>query len=425
MSIRTSTRFPIAASNTHMRKTSAANSAVTPHPATAMPYLSSGAQSSYFPEHAIADGLDGAASDRLATILRRDSSSSIAPRSASGSWGFLGLWPRRGTPSGSMEGRTTNGDPSDPPQSPGYFRRETNKLEDMVDEAATVAIPARPRIPRPVTETEPPIRELPVVGTPRLKVDEEDGVVDVDIAIPGFLGWDGDDDPTSPASGPLHSTPGRNREGPMSIRSSFSHATTQAGLGKGETCVAGYLKHYHEDFELQAVRPYNELPTEIKESMLRESKTYRSKGDVSDDTVWTTFSSTLIIDVRKFSVERLSLQLKRIAIVASDPTSPVSPIGRPVVSEHRFIIEPIATFDSMLAEAVEGMLDSSRPFHSRTASNVTTSGIATPPGSFGRDADHRPRLLRANCRQVVADALEQVVAERRRKEQSDGHQKRR
>lgn len=416
VSIRTSSRFPIAASSTHMRKTSAANSAVTPHPATALPYLTAGTQSSYFPENAVADGLDGAASDRLANILRRDSSSSIAPRSASGSWGFLGLWPRRGTPSGSTEGRPSSHGQGNAPQSPGLGRREMNKLEFMVDEAASVAIPARPKIPRQPLDADLPSRELPVVGTPRLRVDEEDGVVDVDIAIPGFLGWEGDDDPSSPASGPFHSTPGRNKDRPMSMRSSFSHATTQANWGKGEIAAAGFLKHYHEDFQLQAVRPYSELLAEIKDSMIREAKTHDSRSvqspaadGTSGPTPWSTFSSTLIVDVRKFSVERLSLQLKRVTATVADPIGPVSPIGRPMMNEHRFVAEPVVTFDSILVEAVEGMLDSTKALHTRTASNVTNSGMATPPGSYGRDMESRPRILRANCRQVIAEALDEVV----------------
>jgi hypothetical protein len=79
------------------------------------------------------------------------------------------------------------------------------------------------------------------------------------------------------------------------------------------------------------------------------------------------------------------------------------------MNEHRFVTEPVVTFDSILVEAVEGMLDSTKALHTRTASNVTNSGMATPPGSYGRDMESRPRILRANCRQVIAEALDEVV----------------
>lgn len=418
VSVRTSSRFPIASSSTHMRKTSAANSAVTPHPVTSMAYLSAGKRDSYFPEHAIVDGSDGNASDRLANILRRESSSSVAPRSSSGSWGFLGLWSRRTTPSGSTEERTPNDDPESYHYRPDLGKRELSKLEYMVGEAASVAIPARSRVPSRAPDADTLPRGLPVVGTPRLKVDEEDGVVDVDIGIPGFLGWEAEDGPMSPPPIPSHSVPSRGGGGGLSMRSSFSHATTQAGTtNSDETNVAGYLKHYHEDFRLQAVRPYPELVAEIKDSMLRESKTRASRlpeaGAADNDVVaeaWATVSSTLVVDVRKFTIERLMLQRKTFVRNDTDPTTPASPMARPVVHDHRFMHEPIASFDPILAEAVEGLLGSSRRvFHSRSTSAATSSGAATPPGSYGRDSDPRHRLLRTSCRQAIADALAKVV----------------
>lgn len=401
-----------------MRKASAAN-AVTPNPVTSLPY-NSGSQDSYFPESAVADGSESVASDQLAKILRRDSSNTAPPRSASGSWAFLGLWPRRPTtPSGSAEGRTLDRRVDSSDRRPDTGRRELNKLEYMVGEAASVAIPARSRTLNHAPDTETAPRELPVVGTPRLKVDEEDGVVDVEIGIPGFLGWEGDDGPLSPPPIPHNSMPGRSYDGGNSMRSSFSHATTPAGAVRGEeTNVAGYLKHYHEDFRLQAVRPYTELVAEIKDSMLRESNTRISRGyefgaiamELPAES-WMIVSSTLLVDVRKFTVERLMLQRKTPAQKPADPTTPGSPIAQTApTQEHRFVNQSITEFDPTLAEAIEGLLDMSRgPFHSRSTSGAASIGVATPPGSYGRDNEARPRFPRANCRQVVAEALEQVV----------------
>ncbi|ETN42212.1 uncharacterized protein HMPREF1541_04153 [Cyphellophora europaea CBS 101466] len=416
VSVRTASRFPTVNSSTHLRKTSAANSAMTPDPVTSLPYFSAAADS-YFPENAVVDGSESVASDQLAKILRRDSSNTLPPRSSSGSWGFLGLWSKRPTPTGSTEGRmTADSNHADNPANVGP-RREPSKLESMVGEAASVAIPARPKYPEQVQDPGSLPKDLPNIGTPRLKVDEEDGVVDVDIGIPGFLGWEVEDGPTSP---PIrhHSLSGKSYDGATSIRSSFSHSTTLGGMARGEeTSVAGYLKQYHEDFRLQAVRPYPDLMSEIKESMLRESDTTLSKKqesvsiEDSESGAWSVVSSTLVVDVRKFTVERLVLHRKRRFDDKSDPVTPVTPSGQASpATNHRFTVDTIGDFDPTLAEAIEGLLDMSRKVsHLRSTSGVTASGVATPPASFGRELDTRPRALRSNCRHAVADALEQVV----------------
>jgi hypothetical protein len=418
VSVRTNTRFPLANTNAHIRKTSAADSAITPHPATSMPYFPK--QDSYFPENAVADGTDSVASDTLAQILRRDSSSTTGPRSSSGSWGFLGLWSRRQTPSDGPDAPrplVVGADSSNQP-SESAPRRERSKLESMVGEAASVAIPPRGRFPPTANagDDENLVHSQdrpPVLGTPRLRVDEEDGVVDVDIAMPGFLSWDNDDGTMSPPSAPRHVVIERGHDGPGSVRSSFSHpAAHHPNIPIVEAHVAGFLKQYHEDFVLQAVRSYKELVAEIKDSMLRQSLTLDTANRLASmnpgvpvDT-WIPVGSSLVVDVCKFTVEKLTLYCKPVQ-ERPDASFPLSPSPPPLSEKtHRFEIVPVTDADPILAEALEGMLDLSRQAqHSRVSSNT----LGTPPGSLSRDLNIRPRFLRSNCRQVMAGALEQVV----------------
>ena len=417
-SIRTTSRFPVASSSTHMRKASAANSALAPQPASTQPYFAA-KQDSYFPSDVIVDDGDFGASDRLAQILRRDSSSTVAPRSASGSWGFLGLWSRRTTPTGALED-------SDEPgmQSRENSNRGMSKLESMVGEATVCTLPQSISQPRKSDVTADKGNDLFVehderptfVANPRLKVDEEDGVVDVEIGIPGFLGWDDDDCPTSP--GPHHRAYGRSLEGASSLRSSFSHPASQPNQVNTEQAgVAGFLRQYHEDFKLQAVKPYADLVTDVKESMVRESITLLNK-DASSMTEagayaeeWIDVNSTIMVDVRRFTVEKIILRRRLNKSRIVDVSNPPALTDTRAAIEHRFITVPVVEADQMLAESISSILDVSRtPSHSRSASGGTNSGTVTPSESYSKG--HRlppPRLLRSSYQQAVAESLEQIV----------------
>ncbi|KPI36085.1 uncharacterized protein AB675_1694 [Cyphellophora attinorum] len=420
-SMRTASRFSAATSATHMRKTSAASSALTPQPVATQPYLPS-SQDSYFPADAVADSPEYGATNQLAQILRRDSSSTVAPRSSNGSWGFLGLWSRKGSPTVAGEDASN--------ASPAVFgnlhggssmRGGSNKLESMVSEATSAALPqsiSQPRKPAlPADDAHDLVDErLNVVEAPRLRVDEEDGVVDVDIGLPGFLDWDADAIPVSPGSRNHASASGRSLEGIPSLRSSFSQPSSYAAQSTaGDAGVAGWLRRYHEDFRLQAVKPYSDLVSDIRDSMLRESRSLLSRdaanmSDTSDQAeTWVDISSTLMVDARRYTVERLTLQRKLGRSRIADLQSPTPPTDSRTAVEHRFVMEPVNEPDPMLADAFASILDLSRKSHSRSASGTAKSGPATPAGSLPREITVPPRILRSSCQQAVAEVLEQVV----------------
>lgn len=425
ISVRAGNRFvPMTHSSVHMRKASAANSTVTPQGVSSTPFQLT-QQDSYFPEHAVADSAESVASGQLAQILRRNSSSSsIMPRSLSGGWGFLGRWSRKATSSGTAEDLKNGveshyGSDAAPGRAPS--KREGPILESMVGEAASVAIPQAQQhhTNAPGVDEDARAAVRPVLPEPRLRVDEQDGVVDVHMGILGFTGWDADDTTTSPSRHAHPSSMGRSLDGITSMRSSFSHPASQALPSFAEDSnVAGYLRHYHEDFRLQAVRPYPELVAEVRDSMIRESMALLSRNpdavpndeNAAGDDVWLDISSTVLIDLRKFTIERLTLR-RKVSKRTSAESQGSSLLSQPALEiEHRFTSIPVTTPDAMLASAVEGILGmTKKSVHSRSASSTANSETATPPATYAADSNLLGRSIGASYNQAVVEALEQVV----------------
>ena len=443
-SIRTSSIFPIAASSQHSRKTSAVQSATTPHPATPIAHLTT-LQDNYFPEQAVVDGADSVASADLARLLRRDSSGSLS----SSTWGNL-LGGVLGRKQDSMDHRqrSESSNKSGPSQSRQPINARSsnenatppNKLESMVEEAASPAASSK-KSKEEITSGLPLAAELrqppnPMKSlAPRMKVDEDDGVIDVDMGLLGFTGWNAENQQQPHLHEQQASASVRSFEAAGSLHSSLSRirATSRTRPSEG-TNVAGYLKRYHEDFMLQSVQPYEDLLDEVKKSMSHEARSVNMRdvpstrcgsdvGDKSDQ--WVTLSSTLIADVSNFTMRRFLLQRKVKAdspAARNNPPSPVSVAGSAahVRSEERFLDEPVMDFDTTLTEAIEGILDTSPNIasslpslsssHRRTASVVTIdSNPATPPVSAASGPFGAHHYARPDCRQVVAEALEEVV----------------
>lgn len=442
-SIRTTSGFPIAANTSlHLRKASAANSATTPHQTNPIAYFSAKSDG-YFPEDAIADGSESTASADLARILRRDSSSVGAGGMPSPKWPALltGFWPKRQDTADSSSPKVQ----SSRSNSPEIFRRGSvastsgslkpsgGKLHDMVSEVSGVDVP-RVRNSEEARLSENDIRaglNKMSPEPPRLHVDVEDGVVDVDVDIPGFLAWEDEHGPVSPPRFHQTSASVQSLSGAMSGRSSISHANDRATSGTHECAsVAGFLKRYHEDFGLQAVKPYEDLQDDIKQSMIRESSLLEhdpvigANADASATQDWTEVCSTIIADLRRFSIERIILRRRRTAAKDTHMESAASaPQPTPAVVEHSFVTEQVLLYDLTLTEAIESMFDNtirrgsnmadSRSLHQRNISSSTTASAntTTPPSSLstGYWGRHQRPQLQANCRQVVAEALEEVV----------------
>jgi Folliculin-interacting protein N-terminus len=331
------------------------------------------------------------------------------------------------------------------------IRTRVPSLDQNTDSTQIVGTPPSQAIPAPGRILESPLK---------LSVDENDGVVDVDIQLPGFL--------NASLGSPMGSP---STAGFMSVASldggasSFGHTSACPFSGSEQESpvnVAGWLKKYHADFALQAVSPYLGLEEEIKHSMKAEptpslaSLTPSAEGGPIDK--WIDVSTVLIADTRNFSITRIRLK-RRVNLAAADP--PASPplvnesalparsqygnpysqsqanVGIEILDGHleeKWIEEPIMDMDGTLVDAVEKIIAQShcgsghyQPQHPSTAldsmapgSNASSRSSScrrgrritrADSGMAGLAGTSTPTLEipRGECKNTVIGALEEVV----------------
>ncbi|KIX92929.1 uncharacterized protein Z520_11405 [Fonsecaea multimorphosa CBS 102226] len=441
----------------NLHKTNATSSTATPGVGTPVPHFATRADDSYFPEGAVLDGEETGASADLARILRRDSVSQSQSQQSSMNWGSLisnvsGLWNKRQDSTASTNEITSSsgtGSLSDrrrlAPRSVPIHGRQPSRLEAMVDEAG------RLRKSKLLSQDDDPASIFrpstfpSEVHPPRLTVDERDGVVDVDINIPGFIGWN-EGKTSSPPSWLHHRSP--SFASVDEAGSSYSsHSRHTDSTGSRTSNVAGYLKRFHEDFVLQGVKPYSELQDEIRQSMSREPTPSDDMSISPSDTRdaggrWVTVCTTLLADLRNFSIQRLTLrrlaqrgtgggtatgaQSQSRSENISEPSGASSSVqpGSLVTQLEQFDSEIVMDFDTTLTDAIERVLNETEPgkqksvastrTHSRTVSAATSSSVKSLPLEISgpgktRDWPRPTTLSQSDCRQVVVGALEEVV----------------
>ncbi|MCJ1426987.1 hypothetical protein MMC29_004890, partial [Sticta canariensis] len=212
----------------------------------------------------------------------------------------------------------------------------------------------------------PKIEHFPM----KLSIDGNDGVVDVDLRMPNSFSSSFASSMSSPKA--THTGASSFNESSLYGRNSSHEAFPTAPESTAD--VAGWLRGYHQDFALQAVRPYKELKEDITRSMRFEpiQTLPPSTGDPAL-MPWTELCTTLIADAQTFSVTRLSLR-RRLAPTSTSPTQSHTtqfPANSPPAMEEEILSEKIMDLDAILIDAVERVLaqstHSSRA-HSRTAS---------------------------------------------------------
>ncbi|EXJ91917.1 hypothetical protein A1O3_00467 [Capronia epimyces CBS 606.96] len=453
-----------------LHKTNPTSSTVTPRTGTPVPHFSTKGDS-YFPEGAVADGDASSASADLARILRRESISNAQTAPSSISWGSLisnvsGLWGKKQDVSSSSNEATTKSLRDRrrvaPRMSPMPAIRPST-LERMVDEAADLQ-PTTPQVRDDDASVATRKQSAPSdAQPPRLRVDDKDGVVDVDINLPGFIGWDESKATSLPSSLRHHSPIFPNTDEATSSYSSRSNRFRSTGSSSAIN-VAGYLKRYHQDFILQGVKPYPELQDEIRQSMSQEvtpvDNLYRPfPEEEAGGELWVNVCTTLVADLRTFTIQRLTLRrrVRSFHPAAMRSNSSFDSRADDVPDENnnshqrkspevapdgpeRFLVETVMDFDTTLTDAVERVLNEAehprqalaRPHrgHSRTESVGTTSSAKSEPLEIAgsRKAKQWAHLSQSDCRQVVVGALEEVVrsvnddlAKHQRARDVDGH----
>ncbi|OOQ82553.1 hypothetical protein PEBR_40133 [Penicillium brasilianum] len=426
-------------------------------------------------DRSVADTNESLASETLLKSLQRSDSSVLTGNgslpSGGGLWGgiFSGLWSSR------QESSTDGTDyfsPADarkrsvstiagpPPRAPPTLSQMVKEVAETEAEhrseavqSGNISIPATTNSaeddsPEPSSFTSQ-VRESPL----KLSVRADEGVVDVDLPLPGFLSLSSSGDSTiaSPRKTRASVT---SMDAMASTHSSGSgfHSSTKEADGPS-THVAGWLKLFHEDFSLQAVRPYAAVEADIRRAMRAEPTPYVPMTPDAEGTErWVDVATTLIADTRTSTVKRLRLRRK---IIVGDPYgqshTPPSPVnavysssrtpgggassaspftsfftgqGRsPDVSfsetqdpghvEEKFIEEPVMDLDGILVDAVERVLGHSGHSslaHSRAPSPSRArrgedKGQITPRGEDAPPAE----VPRSECQKMVLGALEEVV----------------
>ncbi|KAJ5627487.1 hypothetical protein N7528_004914 [Penicillium herquei] len=465
---------PIQTKDARAKATSGATTSMTTQSSTVpVPHFTSQqsrtSQGAFDPS--AADTNESLASENLLKNLQRSDTSNLASNgsvpSAAGRWGglFSGLWSSR--QESSTDGSdiyspadarkrsvsTIAGPPMRVPPTLSQMVKEVTEDEtkhrpDTAPMSGNISIPASAthnsenETPEPSSFTSQ-ARESPL----KLSVRADEGVVDVDLPLPGFLSLSSSGDSTI-ASPKKTRTSVTSVDAIASTHSSGSgfHSTAKDNDGPS-THVAGWLKMFHEDFSLQAVRPYASLEADIKRAMQAEPSPYiPSTPDAEGSERWVDVATTLIADTRSSSVKRLRLRRKIIVghHYGSNNSPPSPPMGHtrtstgtsshisgffsgymksvegsvledqdPHYVEERFVEEPVMDLDGILVDAVERVLGQSgysSLAHSRAPSPTRTrrgedKGQTTPRGE-----DPPPvEVPRAECRKMVLGALEEVV----------------
>lgn len=238
----------------------------------------------------------------------------------------------------------------------------------------------------------------------KLSIDRDDGVVDVDLPPNFSFSSSFGSTTSSPLAVPTAASSFNDRQ---SLQGRLLNHDPPHKGSESAVDVVGWLRRYHQDFALQAVRPYDTLKEDVKRSMRTEptpaiaTATMSEVGDVASH--WTEICTTLIADTTNFTVTRLCLRRKNAtsphhqanALLESSTT------GNP--SEEEITEEPIMDMDPTLIDAVERVL---------AQSGQSSRAVSRPPSPSRRSpSEDKPavEVPRSECRKMVLGALEQVA----------------
>ncbi|OJJ30642.1 hypothetical protein ASPWEDRAFT_121527 [Aspergillus wentii DTO 134E9] len=470
---------PMHAKDVRNKNTSSATtSTTTPSSTVPVPHFASRQNRSEREGHdrTVDDGNDSLASENLLRNLQRSESSAASTGSSipstGGRWGslFSGLWSSRqesstdgsevATPYEARK-RSVSGNVGASTRSPTTLSQMVKEVSIPPEEIPNMATSGNISIPHSHAqnglEEVPPdlsmndqVRESPL----KMSVRADDGVVDVDLPLPGFLSLSSSGDSTV-------ASPKKTRTSVTSVDAMASTHSSNSGFPCAQRepegpniNVAGWLKSFHEDFLLQAVRPYPDLEAHIKRAMQAEPTPNISfTPDMDGPERWVDVATTLVADARTFTVKRLRLR-RKVPVHNASWESPLTPpnASRPVTPrngpgnstsqltsffsqansssksvnstmdgfnhsnvEERFVEEPVMDLDGTLVDALERVLAQSGQsslMHSRapSPSRARRGDDKTTSESVIREEVAAPiEVPRAECRKTVLGALEEVV----------------
>lgn len=239
----------------------------------------------------------------------------------------------------------------------------------------------------------------------RLSVDENDGIVDVDIPMPSMdYGTTFTSPISSPSSGGWAMSSMMEAAGSGLIRSnsmSFSSAmlmpTWMPDLDDNGINVGGWMEDeiFHPDFALQAVKPYPEIEEDIKRAMRAEPTPPHAASNTpgSEDETgqsgdrWVEVCSVLVADTKKLQIKRLRLRRRS--------KKPSTVVGNA----------------SPLATAFPSALGGHRHLHIQQPQQQPT--VNPYPGAMGYEDDEEEEVMDeevvCDVDDVLATAVERVI----------------
>ncbi|KAI0379337.1 folliculin-interacting protein N-terminus-domain-containing protein [Hypomontagnella monticulosa] len=448
--------LPIAGNDFNTRKSSAAT-ANTIVPDSAVPHFST-IHRSGTNRGARPGSVGSFAADDLKRSLRRGDSIGHASHASTDSrqssrWGSVisGLWSARrresATTSQTLDISGQRDSPLSSPTKPTVNARD--KLSEMVREAqlldsitgqqvsgdeTTLQQPDTPRqlegrqfgahsrTPDPLGAYESPVKT---------SINNDDGVIDVDVQFPEYL-TSFETAVSSPSSSGYLSTPGFG-----SGLDGFEQFSRLAIDGDAPLNVAGWLKRFHPDFTLQAIPPQKGLIDEVRESLAAEPTPIVHLNSMPEEWPaehWVDVGTAIIADTTNFTIRRLRYRrlVKPKMPIDRNPASYLTPYGSslmtPALSPYEQPIkdkieeEDLFTFDEALIDAVERVIA-----HSSDASkeNSAASSRSASKRRGRRDSEISQateqevpacqvefhEVPRAECKTVVLSALAGVVQE--------------
>lgn len=464
--------LPIAGSDLNTRKSSAAT-ANTVVPDSAVAHFSTMHRSGT--ARGARPGSSGsvAADDLKRTLTRGDSTGHASHGSTdsrqSSRWGSVisGLWSarRRESTSTSSQSHDISSYRNSLHMSPTKaMASERDKLSEMVREAQLLDTPTSQTFNEDTTPLQPPDtpRRLdgkqfdPQSRTPdplgayespvKTSINNDDGVIDVDVQFPEYL-TSFETAVSSPSSSGYLSTPGLG-----SGLDGFEQFSRLAIDGDAPLNVAGWLKRFHPDFTLQAIPPQKGLLDEVRESLAAEPTPSVHPSSVSGEWPaehWVDVSTAVIADTTNFTIKRYRyrrlvrprLPIDRTAASYLTPygsylmTPALSPYEQPI--KDKIEEEDLVTFDEALIDAVERVIAHSSDV-SKGSSNASSRSASKRRGR--RDSEvseiapeqmipacqpNFQEVPRAECKTVVLSALSDIVqevAEQRERENEDSAQ---
>lgn len=460
MSLKTA-NLPIPGSDGGSRKSSAATTttvtpaATIPHFSTRRPIGGTGP----IPRPGSSGSL--ATDDLIRSLKRGDSSSHLSNSSSdlqgNSRWGSMisGFWSNKRRDSTSATDITTSPTRSDEVDD-SKLKISKSKLTEMVAEAQRQEIlfkdeaqvdsfktglsfitPEQPAKSQQVKQESRVVHpEGAYESVVKTSINEEDGVIDIDVPLPDFITSSFGSTMSSPSSSGYLSTQGfgPGLEG-------FEHYSRSGPDADAPIHVGGWLPRYHPDFVLQAIPVQGSLEEEVKASMSAEPTPSLSLAVPGEVSRWVDICSTVIADTTNFTIKRIRYRRHVMLRVARDRRNSgtfadarsQSLYGNPYISasqseglqiiQEEFITDPVITMEETLIDAVERMVSytgsnpgsgsssrSASRHRGREGSDSTEKGAPHPVVEEPlKVPEGHLEVPRVECKKMILGALEEIA----------------